>query len=127
MSEYDGKQFVGIDLHVRHESCSTRVGSLVGGSADAGGVVLGKCSMPVPTLACVVASWAAGCEAQGKSLSGSCAIRGSRARGSAGWVNIGEPSLMRRHDHPREMDAGPGYRAWPQRSGKRRPGSASRS
>src|SRR3979490_2427197 len=69
--------------------------------------------MPVPTLACVVASWAAGCEAQGKSLSGSCAIRGSRARGSAGWVNIGEPSLMRRHDDPREMDVGPGYRAWP--------------
>jgi hypothetical protein len=34
--------------------------------------------MPVATLACVVIPWAAGCEAQGKRLRGSCAIRGSQ-------------------------------------------------
>jgi hypothetical protein len=74
--------------------------------------------MPIPTLTCVVVSWAAGCEARGRSLSSSCPIRGLRVRGSAGRVNKLEPSLMLRHVDPREMDAGPGYRAWPQKSGK---------
>jgi hypothetical protein len=87
----------------------------------------GQVLMPIPTLTCVAASWAAGCEAQGRSLSSSRSIRGLRVRGSAGRVNKREPSLMLRHEYPREMDEGPGYRAGPQESGKRRPGSGSRS
>jgi hypothetical protein len=87
----------------------------------------GQVLMPIPTLTCAVVSWAAGCEAQGRSLSSSCSIRGLRVRGSAGRVNKSEPLLMLRHEHPRKMDAGPGYRTWPQKRGERRPVTGCRS
>ena len=111
--------------YVRSEGAWVQVGGTVGGPADAGGVVPGpvRDGLSPPWRAPRVT---AGCGARGRSRSGSCSIRGRRARrrpaGTCGFPASGrwpagsgvmgewlELSLTSRESAPRRWDvpAGP--------------------